>query len=244
LSDHPNPGNRTEYLNKEISSYPPKPNLMTSSPAFDRIKQQVAVMHAYTAKEVSSGIWRTQNPNQTVGSGVNESAGPTAGTVAPDLDTSGSWKTFRGTGFSLDIPGEWKAYGNQISAMVGPSGGIVRMADGRAGVVYGVLTNTYQPRSGVHGAVALDSLISEIAGNNPGFQASRQQTIAVNGLAARSVECDNPSANGGRGEHDWLVSFEQSDGSLRYFAFVAPMRDFERLRPAFWRMLQSVRIPG
>jgi len=62
LSDHPNPGNRTEYLDKEISSYPPKPNLTTSSPAFDRIKQQVAGMHAYTAKEVSSGIWRTQRP--------------------------------------------------------------------------------------------------------------------------------------------------------------------------------------
>lgn len=245
LSDHPNPGNRTEYLDKEIAGYPPKPNLITSSPAFDRIKQQVAGMHAYTAKEVSSGIWRTQNPNQTVGSGVNQEAGPRVGTVVPDLNTSGSWKTYRGAGFSLDIPGTWKTYGNQSSVMIGPSGGITRTADGGAGnVVYGVLTDTYQPRAGVHGAVALDSLISEIAGNNPGFQASRQQAITVTGLTARSVECDNPSANNGKGEHDWVVAFEQSDGSLRYFVFVAPTPDFERLRPAFWRMLQSVRIPG
>jgi hypothetical protein len=105
-----------------------------------------------------------------------------------------------------------------------------------------VLTDTYQPRAGVRGAVALDSLISEIAGNNPGFQASRQQAITVNGLAARSIECDNPSANNGKGEHDWVVAFEQSDGSLRYFVFVAPSSDFERLRPAFRRMLQSVRL--
>lgn len=243
LSDHPNPGNRTEYLDKEIAGYPPKPNLITSSPAFDRIKQQVAGMHAYTAKEVSSGVWRTQNPNQTVGSGVNQEPGPRVGTVVPDLNTSGSWKTYRGTGFSLAIPEKWKTYGNQSSVMIGPSGGITRSADGGAGnVVYGVLTDTYQPRAGVHGAVALDSLISEIAANNPGFQASRQQAITVNGLTARSVECDNPSANNGKGEHDWIVAFEQSDGSLRYFVFVAPTPNFETLRPAFWRMLQSVRL--
>lgn len=243
LSDHPNPGNRTEYLDKEIAGYPPKPNLITSSPAFDRIKQQVAGMHAYTAKEVSSGVWRTQNPNQTVGSGVNEEAGPRVGTVVPDLNTSGPWKTYRGTGFSLAIPEKWKTYGNQSSVMIGPSGGITRTADGGAGnVVYGVLTDTYQPRAGVHGAVALDSLTSEIAANNPGFQASRQQAITVNGLTARSVECDNPSANNGKGEHDWIVSFEQADGSLRYFVFVAPTPNFETLRPAFWRMLQSVRL--
>lgn len=243
LSDHPNPGNRTEYLDKEIAGYPPKPNMITTSPAFERVKQEVAGMHAYTAKEVSSGVWKRNSPNQTVESGVNEPIGAKAGTAMPDLNTSGSWKTFRGARFSIGIPGKWNSYGNGTSEMIGPPGGITRSAEGGAGtVIYGMLTDTYQPRAGVHGAVALDSLISEIAADNPGFTPGRQTQLKINGAAARGIECDNPSANDGKGEHDWVVSFEQPDGTLRYFVFVAPTADFGKLRPVFERMLRSVKV--
>lgn len=243
LSDHPNPGDRTEYLDKEISSFPPRPDWITTSPAFERVKREVSGMHTYTGKEVSSGVWKRQDPNQMVGSGVNEVAGPKAGTVTPDLNTSGAWKSLRGTGFSLEIPGTWKTYGNQTSEMIGPPGGITRSAEGGAGnVVYGVLTDTYQPQTGVRGAAALDALIGEISGDNPGFTAGKQKRVAANGVAGRSVECDNPSANNGQGERDWVVAFERSDGSLRYFVFVAPPSDFEKLRPAFQRILRSVKI--
>jgi hypothetical protein len=66
--------------------------------------------------------------------------------------------------------------------------------------------------------------------------------MTVNGAAGRSVECDNPSANNGKGEHDWVVAFQRPDQSLRYFVFVAPRPDFEKLRPAFQKMLNSVRL--
>ena len=62
LSDHPNPGNRTEYIEKEINTFVPRPNYVTTTPAFTRIKAQVSGMHAYTAREVSAGVWRSQNP--------------------------------------------------------------------------------------------------------------------------------------------------------------------------------------
>ncbi len=66
MSDHPNPGNRTEYVEKEIASFPPRSDSITTSPEFERVKDQVIVMHAYTAREVASGIWKRQNPNQLV----------------------------------------------------------------------------------------------------------------------------------------------------------------------------------
>lgn len=243
LSDHPNPGNRQEYLNKEIGSYPPKPGLITTSPAFQRIKAEVAGMHAYTSKEISSGLWRSQAPNETVNGAVNEPAGPDAGSAAPDLATSGAWKTFRGSGYSLEIPATWKAYGDRSSEMIGPPGGMARSADGGAGnVVYGLLTDSYQPAAGAGGAAALDALIGEIAGDNPGLTRGRTKQIRVNGMAGQSVECENPQANGGRGEHDWVVAFQRPDGALRYFVFVAPNPDFETVRPAFERILNSVRL--
>lgn len=244
LSDHPNPGNRTEYVDKEIASYPPKQYLPTSA-AFEKVKAEVAGMHAYTAKEVSSGAWKMQGANQTVSTGVNEPPGPRTGTVTPDLNTGGAWKKLQGDGFTMEIPGNWKVYGDQSSQMVGPSGGITRSADGGAGnVVYGMLTDRYQPQSGVTGRAAVDALIGEISGDNPGFSAGKQSKITAGGVAGQSVECRNPQGNGGRGEQDWVVAFERPDGSLRYFVFVAPTPDFARLKPAFERMLKSLAFPA
>jgi hypothetical protein len=240
LSDHPNPGNRTEYVDKEIATFVPKSNYITTTPAFTHIHQIVSKMHAYTAKEVSSGIWRRESPNQTVDGGVNEA---TASPVAVDLNTSGRWKTFRGAGFSIAVPDNWQIYGNQQAAMIAPSGGVGRAADGSAGnVIYGLLTDRYLPQAGMTVSAGLDALINEIVHDNPGLVPGRHTDVKVNGVSGHSVECDNPSGNNGRGEHDWIVAFPQNDGSLRYFVFVAPSPDFEKLRPAFQKVLESVRL--
>ncbi|MDE3197295.1 MAG: M48 family metalloprotease, partial [Acidobacteriota bacterium] len=62
MSDHPNPGNRTEYVDAEIATFPPRSDLITTSPAFARIRNQVNAMHAYSASELASGGWKRQNP--------------------------------------------------------------------------------------------------------------------------------------------------------------------------------------
>ncbi|HEV2448775.1 MAG TPA: M48 family metalloprotease [Candidatus Sulfopaludibacter sp.] len=245
LSDHPNPGNRTEYVDREIASYPPRADWIVTSPSFSRLKEEVAGMHAYTAKEVSSGVWMRQSPNESVGGGVNQAGGPQVGSVAPDLNTAGAWRSFHGDGYSIDIPGNWKVYGSATSAMIGPSGGIARSTEGAAGsVVYGVLTDVYRPPADARGASAVDALIAEITSDNPGFQPGRQDKAAASRADAIGVECENPSANSGKGEHDWVVAFQQPGGALRYFVLVAPSPDFEQLRPAFERIVRSVKIPG
>jgi beta-barrel assembly-enhancing protease len=243
LSDHPNPGNRSEYVDKEIASFVPRPKYVTNTPAFASIKQQVAGMHAYTAREVSSGVWKSQSPNQTVGTGVNEAAGDLAATTPVDVKTSGAWASFRGAGFSIDIPSNWQRYGNETAAMLAPPGGIARSPNGGAGnVVYGVLIDRYQPQERAGIAAALDSLMAEISHDNPGLVPGPQREVQANGVVGRSMECNNPSGNNGRGEHDWVVAFPQPDGYLRYFVFIAPTPDFQKLQPTFTRMLQSIKI--
>jgi hypothetical protein len=243
MSDHPNPGNRTEYVDKEIATFPPRANSIKTSDAFERVKDQVIVMHAYTAKEVASGIWKRQNPNQLVSAGVNQPAGPQVGSVTPDLSASGEWKAIQTDSFSLQIPTNWKAYGSQTSALIGPPGGITRSAEGGAGnVVYGMLTDQYRPQPGIRGAAAVDALVHELGEDNPGFTPGTQRQITVNGVAVESIDCENPSANSGHGEHDWVVAFPQRDASLRYFVFVAPTPDFETWRPTFRRILEGIRV--
>jgi hypothetical protein len=43
-------------------------------------------------------------------------------------------------------------------------------------------------------------------------------------------------------ERDWLVALPQSDGSLLYLVFIAPDRDFSKMRPAFEQLLRTVRL--
>jgi beta-barrel assembly-enhancing protease len=238
MSDHPNPGNRSEYVDKEIDSFVRKPSYTTTSPAFANIQKQVSGMHAYTAKEVSSGAWKKQTPNQTVGAGVNQAVGETV-----DLTTSGAWKTFQGNGFSIEVPGNWQGYGSDASAMFGPAGGIARSSDGGAGgVIYGMLTDRYHPQARVSISAGLDALVAEITHDNRGLVVDPRTHATAGGGAGRSVECNNPSGNNGKGEHDWIVAFQTRDGSLRYFVFVAPTPDFEKLRPTFARMIESVKL--
>lgn len=243
LSDHPNPGNRSEYVDKEIATFVPRQHYITTTAEFTRIKKEVGGLHAYTAREVSSGTWKKQSPNQTVGSGVNQPAGAPSASTTVDLNTSGAWKTLRGNGFSIEVPGNWQAYGNRSSAMLAPPGGIGRSPGGGAGnVVYGLLTDLYRPQGRASVADAFAALVNDIAHNNPGLAPGRQTDVTVNGVAGRSVECNTSAANNGKGEHDWIIAFPQSDGALRYFVFVAPSPDFEKIRPAFARMLQSIRF--
>jgi beta-barrel assembly-enhancing protease len=63
LSDHPNPGNRTEYINQEIDTLGPHVRYVANTPEFKAIHQQAMKMHAYTQKEVSSGVWKKNPPS-------------------------------------------------------------------------------------------------------------------------------------------------------------------------------------
>jgi beta-barrel assembly-enhancing protease len=63
LSDHPNPGNRTEYINQEIETLGPHDHYIANTPEFRGIHKQAEQIHAYTQKEVSSGVWKKQAQN-------------------------------------------------------------------------------------------------------------------------------------------------------------------------------------
>jgi len=240
LSDHPNPGNRSEYVDKEIATFVPRSNYVTNTPAFTRMHQEVAGMHAYTAQEVASGVWKGQSPNQTVSTGVNQLDDKTSAAAAPDLRVSSTWKSFRGSDFSIRVPDNWKALGNTGAAMFAPPGGVNSASAGRTTMLaYGVLTDVYQPPQQLSSDQVFDALLSEVMRDNPGLECGRPTAISAGGSPATSVECENRSANNGRGEHDWMVGF-QRNGAIRYFVFVAPTTDFPTMKPTFENILRSI----
>ncbi len=58
LSDHPNPGNRTEYVNREIALLPPLLHPVKTSPQFEAIHNEVLGLQALTGEDLKSGSWK------------------------------------------------------------------------------------------------------------------------------------------------------------------------------------------
>ena len=59
LSDHPNPGNRTEYVNAEIQTLPPRSGATVTTAQFKQIHALALDTHALTATEIQAGAWKT-----------------------------------------------------------------------------------------------------------------------------------------------------------------------------------------
>jgi len=237
LSDHPNPGNRTEYVNAEVATLPPRERWVKTTTEFTAIKKQINGMHAYSAQEIQSGAWKKESPNQAV---------PTAalnGVV--DFRPDGSWKALDDTGFSLQYPGNWQVYdGPGNGTTVAPANGIVATAKGDKGVVYGAIIDAFQPQQGADIAAATSQLVTSIQQGNPGIKTVGQtEDVRVNGRAGKSLEFVNAGgAPGGTDERDWLVALNRKDGSLNYVVFIAPAKDFEALRPTYEQMLHGFQL--
>lgn len=244
LSDHPNPGNRQAAVQKEIQNWP-SAQWRDNSASFQQARTAAGKVRTYTAQEIaerakSGGGWNNQGPQQT--SGVEPSSG---GTVAPQsVSISRNWRNLEGPGFTIQYPDNWQSYGGEQSAItLAPSGGVAQNA-----VAYGAIIDVFQPQNP---RASLDTimrqLVSSIQQSNPGVRTlGSSRAITVNGVRGRSVELmgTSPVAANGRAlsERDWLVAVPQSDGSLLYIVFIAPDRDFSQLRPAFERMLRSLRL--
>ena len=242
LSDHPNPGNRTEYIDAEIRTFPPKTHYVTQTDEFKHIHSAVSGMHAYTAKEVDSGVWKKRSPNETVSTGINEYDQQAASVAHVDLSAPRSWSTFKGDGFTMEVPSNWRVLGDADSGMIAPPGGIVPTANRQsANLEYGVLTDLYTPPEGTPREQEFAALLNQLTQENAGMQPSQVGTTQVAGQTVQSVQSVSPQANNGRGEHDWIVGVPVRNG-LRYFVFVAPEPDFATMRPTFERVLGSVRV--
>ncbi len=227
LSDHPNPGNRTEYVNQEIASLPPRTDYVKMSNAFRSMKKEADAIKGYSAKEIASGVWRKTAPTP---------AGP-AGQI--DFKPSSSYQSLNGTGFSISYPSNWQVQQGQGSgATIEPVGGSVN-----GGLAYGAVIDSFVPPTGSDLGAATYQLISSLTEQNQGLKpVSGTENVLVNQVSGKSVELESPSSPVGGAEHDWLVALRRPDNSLSYIVFVAPAKDFQVLRPTFEQMLRTFRL--
>jgi hypothetical protein len=171
------------------------------------------------------------------------SGGTAAGAVA--ATPSSSVHTLRQRGYSMEYPNNWQPVsGSQTATTIAPDGGVSKNA-----IAYGVMVDEFAP-SNPNASLSQQTqeLIRAIREQNPEVRAAGSiQRITVNGAQGQSVELLGRSpVEGANGsplpERDWLVTIARPNGSLLYLVFIAPDRDFAKLRPTFEQMLRSVRM--
>lgn len=252
LSDHPNPGNRSAAITREIRDWPPKQYVIESQAFLDARKQADGIK-AYSAQEIADGakqgLWARQN--MQTGSVPEHAKASVAAAVSGSMVADVSFEQVKPSneftethqnGISISYPANWTSAAGQNSITIAPKAGVAQNA-----VAYGVIVSAAQDaKAGSLDQVARD-LVQSLQQSNPGLRQSGDiRSIDVNGAQAREVDLAGASPIQQNGsplpEHDWLVLREGSQGSYVYLIFIAPERDFAALQPTFQRILNSVRL--
>jgi len=231
LSDHPNPGNRTEYINKEADA------LTIATPPdmsqFQPIKAKFAALPSPNATRAS-----TRRPTSGNGAATATAVGTPGQPVPPP---SSEFHTFRaGNVFEASVPENWTNLSGQNAVMSVPENGY--------GPLNGKTVFTHGVEFGVTKAASRDlreatrSFLLSISRSNPDVRtAGDQKDVSLSQRGALWTPLTNPSALGGH-ERVTVTTTFLSDGSLFYFMTVAPESDTDAFEPTFQKIFASVRL--
>lgn len=249
LSDHPNPGNRYQSISNEVKNWPAKRYVNDSSP-FQQAHAEALRTRVYTAQQIDQMQKSGQIHNTGMPSGPNQSqdqsqAPATMGNVAESqVMPSGQFQTFQGGQFTIDYPSNWRPTQDQQSGgvTIAPAAGTAQGA-----IAYGVVIGATQLQNAGSLDEATNQVVQGMVQQNQGLrQTGSVQNIRVNGVAGRSVDLTglSPIAESGRQlpEQDWLVTLPYGQDSVVYMVFVAPQRDFGRLKNTYTEMLRTFHL--
>jgi beta-barrel assembly-enhancing protease len=256
LTDHPNPGNRTEYVNQEISTLPRLTNPMVTSAAFKRAHELALKEPTLTAQQIKDGGWK--NGHYAAGPQTTAISSPAADTASPSQNGAngpaalnrsqlgiGSRMTqYQGASFRMNYPSPWQVTdATRTGATLAPTGGF-----GAFGLAYGAVVGTVQANGAIMDADSLanatEQLAQQLSQQNGGLQqVGAIQTLKLSGQMANTLELRGRSPVVQNGstlpEREWLVTVASQDGDLHYIVFVSPERDFTQLRPLFVSMMNT-----
>lgn len=229
FSDHPNPGDRAASVSKEVRTLPTK-KFQTDSAEFRSIKSTVAGMRLPTSQELAAQ--------------QRQAGGTMSGAPSSEITPSSDYKSLEHDAYTIFYPENWQVSGDNTSAVrIAPRAGVAEDA-----TAYGVIINVYQPKGRASLDDATHQLMESVHRSDANLKAvGHDEDIRVSGIPGKSVDFIGTSpiraAGGGtQRERDWLVTLERKDGSLFYLVFVSPEKDFDQMRPAFEKMLRSLRL--
>lgn len=231
MSSHPNPGNRTQYLNKEADS------LTIASAAdmsgFEPIKASFSSLPAAkTMAEVEKGA-----------SGGSGGEGPAAvGTPGQPIPAPSTELRQMSGGkiFQASVPSNWTALNSNSSIKVVPQNGYGEFKGQTIfshGVEFGVVKASSRDLQ-----QATNEWLKAIAQGNPELKlAGQQQPVKISQRSALATPLVNPSPLGGNEQIGLYTTF-LADGTLFYYLTIAQDKDAPAFQEAFRQIGQSIKL--
>jgi Zn-dependent protease with chaperone function len=231
MSSHPNPGNRTVYINKEAESLQIAKAPDTSQ--FNPIKAAFAALPpAKSMGELAKA------------GGAGESGGAPAAVGTPGQPVPRPSTQFReisgGKVFQASVPSDWTTLPSKTAIKVVPQNGF--------GPLNGQTVFTYGVEFGVAKASsrnlqeATKTWLNAVAEGNPELRlAGDQRTVRISQRSAIATPLVNPSPLGGREIIGVYTTF-LADGTLFYYLTIVPENDAQAFQDAFRRIGESIRL--
>ena len=227
MSNHPNPGNRAEYITREAQALRVT-NPVRDTEEFRSVQDRLEQMApAPTSEEVARAGAGNTNPR------TNTGARPTGRVAAPSTRYTNYTP---GNLFRLSVPSNWREMSSENSVTYAPEGA---SGDGvfTHGVQVGIMRNEQHSLE-----EATNELMAALAQSNPQLARSGNPTRGtLGGRQALRVQLANMSDITGR-ERLLLYTAQMQDGTLFYLIGVAPEAEFGSYQSAIERVAGSVRF--
>ena len=232
LSDHPNPGNRVDYITKEAAMLRVE-NPIRDTRAFTQVQAHLKQMPAAPTTEQA-----TRNTGNRPTGTSGEGRVPTGRVPA----SASSYRTYTGGDmFKVSVPSNWREIQRQNAVTFAPDGAYGQ-ANGQSVFTHGVELGA--ARNETHNLQdATEELIESLGQSNPGLRrASGPERVNLSGRAGlRSVLTNSQSATG-QPESIVIFTTQLRDGNLFYAVAVAPQDDFNAYRGVFDRVIRSIQL--
>ncbi len=244
LSDHPNPGNRYQYISQEAKA------LQVTNPVHDTgqlhtvqaiLKEMPPAPSSDQIMKKTSGGGGSGNEPSPTDSGNAGYGGTLSTSVQPP---SSRYRTYSESNlFQVSVPDNWQQLPGNNAVWFAPQGGFGQIGQQEVfthGMQIGVAASQGQDLQS-----ATQAFVNALGQDNPGLRTSGPaQPTTFGGRQGLMVTLTDVSQATNTPETIVLKTTELSDGSLLYAIGVAPSNEFARYQPVFDRVTQSVQITG
>jgi Zn-dependent protease with chaperone function len=234
MSDHPNPGNRSEYIAKEASMLRVA-NVRHDTSELRTVKRLMARL---PAAQSMADVERNAKNGGTTGGGDTAAVGQIGQPVPPPSNSFRSVSA--GNLMQASVPSNWQALSSESLIMFVPQNGYGPL-NGQMVFTHGVEVGVVRPQSR-NLSQATDQLLQSLASGNPQLHdAAEPQQVRLSARTAIRHQLLNRSATGNQERVNLYTTFLRN-GDLFYYVTVVPSDEAAAYDSAFQRIVQSIQL--
>jgi peptidase M48-like protein len=234
LSDHPNPGNRVEAINREAE--------MLRVERTNASNGELESIHA-RLRQMSPAPTTEQVARNQQGQQRREPVGTNGRAMRVD-PPSGQWRTYQpGDFMRLSVPANWQPIdGGSGTVTYAPEGGYLRGQNGGSAFTHGIEVGVARSDGG-NLQQATDRLLQGFAQSNPNLkrQGGYSRTT-IGGRQGLTTTLSNVSDVTGDTEAVNVSTVQLDNGSVLFLIGVAPANEAGTYLNTFGRVRQSVQL--